>query len=176
MRGSPSGWGARGTALVVAGMLAVACATPVTRDAGRWRARADGASIADLATLEPGWQRREGPGALLVFRAADGAQAAWVRQCRGAAAAPRPEAHALLVRLEGAEVEREGPVEIAGREAWSLVASANEDGRRVRVKSVTRVSAQGCTDDFLLTTPGDLEGREGGFDRWWASYAEGTPR
>ena len=181
MRGSPSGWGARGTGLALAGALvlvgvhAVACATPVTSEAGRFRARQDGASIADLATLEPGWQRQEGRGALLVFRTSDGTRAAWVRQCRGAAAAARPEAHALLVRLEGAEVEREGPVLIAGREAWSLVASANEDGRRVRLKCVTRVSATGCTDDFLLTTAGDLSAREGGFDRWWASYAEGTP-
>jgi hypothetical protein len=127
-------------------------------------------------TLEPGWQRREGRGALLAFDAADGARAAWVRQCRGAAAAARPEAHALLVRLPGAQVEREGPVEIAGREAWSLVASANEAGRRVRVKSVTRVSERGCTDDFLLTTAGDLEGHESSFDRWWASYTEGAPR
>jgi hypothetical protein len=55
------------------------------------------------------------------------------------------------------------------------VASANEDGRRVNVKSVTRVSLQGCTDDFLLVAPGDLAEREDGFDRWWASYAEGTP-
>jgi hypothetical protein len=163
--------------LALAGVLAVACQAPVTREAGRWRARQDGASIADLATLEPGWQRQEEEmGALLAFRAAEGARAAWVRQCRGAAAAARPEAHALLVRLEGAEVEREGPVEIAGREAWSLVASANEDGRRIRLKCVTRVSAGGCTDDFLLTTTGDLEAREAGFDRWWASYAEGTPR
>jgi hypothetical protein len=160
----------------VAGALAVACAMPVTRDAGRWRARDDGASIADLAALEPGWQRREGSGALLAFHRADGARAAWVRQCRGAAAAARDEAHALLVRLEGAQVEREGPVELAGREAWSLVASANEDGRRVHLKGVTRVSAQGCTDDFLLTTAGDLSEREGGFDRWWASYSAGTPR
>ena len=79
------------------------------------------------------------------------------------------------MRLEGAEVEREGPVEIAGREAWTLVASANEDGRRVRVKAVTRVSARGCTDDFLLITPGELAAREASFDRWWASYAEGVP-
>jgi len=180
MRGSPSGWGARGPALAVAGalgvVLAVACAAPVTREAGRWRAREGGASIADLATLEPGWQCQEARGALLAFHAADGARAAWVRQCRGAAAGPRAEAHALLVRLPGAQLEREGPVEIAGREAWSLVASADEDGRRVRLKSVTRVSAQGCTDDLLLTTPGALEEREGAFDRWWASYAEGTPR
>ena len=181
MRGSPSGWGARGPALAVAGalgvVLAVACAAPVTREAGRWRAREGGASIADLATLEPGWQCQEARGALLAFHAADGARAAWVRQCRGAAAGPRAEAHALLVRLPGSQLEREGPVEIAGREAWSLVASAHdEDGRRVHVKSVTRVSAQGCTDDLLLTTPGALEEREGGFDRWWASYAEGTPR
>ena len=92
-----------------------------------------------------------------------------------AVAGPRPEAHALLVRLEGAQVEREGPVEVAGREGWSLVASANEDGRRVNVKGVTRVSARGCTDDFLLVAPGALEGHEGGFDRWWSSYAAGTP-
>ena len=176
MWGARSRWGGRGLALAGAGVLACACAAPVTRDDGRWRARDGDASIADLATLEPGWQRQDEAGALLAFRADDGARAAWLRQCRGAAAAARPEAHALLVRLPGAQVEREGPVEVAGRAAWSLVASASDGGRRVQVKSVTRVSAGGCTDDFLLVAAGELSQREEGFDRWWASYAEGPPR
>ena len=164
--------------MAVAGVwaCACACAAPVTRDDGRWRARNGGASIADLASLEPGWQREDGTGLLLAFRADDGARAAWLRQCRGAAAAARPEAHALLVRLPDAEIEREGPVEVGGRPAWSLVASASDGGRRVQLKSVTRVSAGGCTDDFLLVAAGELSQREEGFDRWWASYAEGRPR
>jgi hypothetical protein len=175
MRGSPRGWGARWPALAVAGVLLVACATPVTRDAERWRAREGGVSVADLATLEPAWQRVTSAGALLAFRTAAGARAAWVRQCRGASAPARAEAHALLVRLDGAQVEREGAVELARREAWSVVASALEGGRRVTVKSVTRVSARGCTDDFLLVAPQDFATLEPGFDRWWASFAEEAP-
>jgi len=175
MRGSPSGWGARWPALAVAGALTAACATPVTREAERWHVRDGSASIADLAALEPGWERIASAGALLAFRTATGGRAAWVHQCRGASAAARAEAHALLVRLEGAEVEREGPVELAGREAWSVVASALEGGRRVAVKSVTRVSARGCTDDFLLVAPEGFAALEPGFDRWWASFADEAP-
>ncbi len=173
MRGSPSGWGARWPALALAGVLAAACATPVTREADRWHARVGGVSLADLETLEPGWERSESPGASLAFQTADGARAAWLHQCRGASAAAKPEAHALLVRLAGAQIEREGPERLAGCAAWSLVASALEDGRRVTLKAVTRVAPDGCTDDFVLVAH-DLAAREPGFDRWWASFAAGA--
>jgi hypothetical protein len=176
MRGSPGGWGARWLALAATAAAAWACATPVTREDGRWRARASGASIADLAALEPAWRESASPGALLAFAAGDGARAAWVQQCRSAVAAVRPEAHALLVRLEAAEIEREGPVEIAGREGWAVVASTLQAGRRVPLKTVTRISPAGCTDDFLLSAPAGLAAHEPAFDRWWASYADGAAR
>ncbi len=173
MRGSPSGWGARWPALALAGVLAGACATPATREADRWHARAGGASLLDLAALEPGWEQSESPGALLAFRTADGARAAWLHQCRSAAAEAKPEAHALLLRLEAAQVEHEGPLRLAGCEAWSLVASALEAGRRVTLKAVTRVSPEGCTDDFVLIAH-DLAAHDAGFERWWASFEAGA--
>lgn len=176
MRGSPGGWGARWPVLAVVGAAALACASPVTLEDGRFRARASGASVADLAAQEPGWRRSESPGALLAYAAQDGARAAWVQQCRSAVAAVRPEAHALLVRLEGAEIEREGPVEVAGREAWRIHASALDGGRRVPLETVTRISPAGCTDDFLLFAPAGLAAHEPAFERWWASFAEGAPR
>src|SRR5262249_39409222 len=108
MRRSPPRWGARGLALAVAGRLATTCAGAVTPDGARWRARDSGASITDLAALAPGWQRTDADGALLAFRSESGGRAAWLHECRGAAATARPEAHALLVRLSGAHVEREG--------------------------------------------------------------------
>lgn len=174
MRGSPTGWGARWPALALAGVLAAACAAPVTREAGRWRAREAGASIEDLATLAPGWERADADGALLAFRHPGGGRAAWLRQCRGAAAGARPEAHALLVQLTGAEVESEGPVSLAGREGWAVVATAVDGGHRVTVKAVTRVSASACTDDFLLVAPQDFATLEPGFDAWWASFQAAT--
>jgi hypothetical protein len=173
MRGSPSGWGARWPVLALAGVLMTACAGPLLREGARWRVREGGASVADLAALEPGWQQRASDGALLAFAHADGTLAAWLRQCRGASAAARPEAHALLVRLAAAEVQQEGPVQIAGREGWAVVASALDDGHRVTLKTVTRVSAQACTDDFVLVTAEDFSAREAGFDRWWASFEDG---
>jgi hypothetical protein len=174
MRGSPWGWGARWPALAVAGVLAAACAGPVAREGERWHARGDGASVADLSAFDPGWQRVDGAGALLAYRHAAGARAAWLHQCRGASAEAAPEARALLVRVAGAEVEREGPVTLAGREGWAVVARALEGDRPVTVKTVTRVSASACTDDFVLVAERDFAALEAGFDRWWASFAEGA--
>jgi hypothetical protein len=147
----------------------VACAGPVERDGERWRAR--GGSVGDLAALEPGW-RRAPRAALLAFEHDTGARVGWVHQCRGASGPPRAEAYALLVRLEGVEVKGEEPVEIAGRAAWAVVASAVEGGRRVTVKAVTRVAANACTDDFVLVAGDDFADREPAFDRWWTSFAE----
>jgi hypothetical protein len=173
MGGSPSGRGARWPALAFAGVLAVACSTsPVTREAERWHVRTGAASVADLAALEPGWERSESPGALLAFRRADGARAAWLHQCRAAAAEAKPEAHALLIRLEAARVEREGPLRLAGCDAWGLVASAFEGERLVTLAAVTRVAPDGCTDDFVLVTQ-DLAAHGAGFERWWASFTAG---
>ena len=174
MRGSPRGWGRRWRALAVAGVLAAACAGPVARDGERWRARASGASVADLSALDAGWRRVASEGALLAYRHEAGARAGWLHQCRGASAAARPEAHALLVRLADARVEREGPVQFGGREGWAVVASAVERDRFVTVKTVTRVAANACTDDFVLVAGEDFAALEAGFDRWWASFAEGA--
>jgi len=167
-------WGARWPALALAGALAVACAGAISKEGERWRAREGGASITDLTALAPGWLRTDEDGALLAYRTASGGRAAWLRQCRGAAASARPEAHALLVRLDGAHVEREGAVPISGREGWWLVASAIDGGARVTVKAVTRVSGDGCTDDFQLVAPYDFASLEPGFDAWWASFSAAT--
>jgi hypothetical protein len=178
MGGTPQRRGAgRGLSL---GLLAFACMAPVafacaTRVAlvdGRWRATEGGASVADLAALESGWRRTGIAGPLLAYEAPDGARASWLRRCPGATAAARAEAHALLMSLEGVEVRAERAVPLSGDEAWMLEAAAREAGRTVSVKAVTRAAA-GCTDDFVLVTPGDLASHEAAFDRWWASYREG---
>jgi hypothetical protein len=147
----------------------------VAREGDRWLAREGAGSVADLARLEPGWRAEASRGALLAWQHDAGARAAWLHQCRGASAGARPEAHALLVRLEAAELRHEQPVELAGRDAWALVASAVDGGRRVTVKAVTRVAANACTDDFVLVAGDDFAAREAAFDRWWASFAEPAP-
>ena len=157
------------------GLLAVACASPVSLADGRWHAADGGASIADLPPLESGWGRVPLEGPLLTFAAADGARACWIRRCPGAVAPrPRAEAHALLISLEAARVREEGELTLDGAPAWWLRGEASEDGRAVRLKAVTRV-ADGCTDDFLLVSPGELALHEGVFDRWWASFQAGRP-
>jgi hypothetical protein len=175
MHCAPRGWGRRWRALAAAGVWAVACAGPVERAGERLRAREGAGSVADLAALEAGWRAEPSRGALLAYAHDAGARAAWLHQCRGASAGPRPEAHALLVRLEAAEVQREQPVELAGRGGWAVVARALDGGRRVTVKAVTRVAADACTDDFVLVAGDDFAAREVAFDRWWASFAEPAP-
>ncbi len=154
--------------------VALACATPVSLVDGRWRAAEGGVSVADLVTLDPGWRRVALEGPLLAFEAGDGARASWLRRCPGSTASSRPEGHALLISLEAVEVREEGPVSLGGQEAWMLRAAANEAGRAVEVKAVTR-AADGCTDDFLLVAPDALAPHEAAFDHWWSSYAGGDP-
>jgi len=173
MRGSPKGWGERLALCVGIGWLAAACATPVSLEDGRWRAREGGASVADLAALEAGWRRTEQDGATLAFDGPDDARACWIRSCRGAAAPARAEAHALLISLDEVALAQEGAVALGGVEGWSLRARAVEDGRAVELKAVTRVGVD-CTDDFLLVTPHDLAPHEPAFDRWWASFEPGS--
>ena len=156
-----------------AGLLAVACASPVSLVEGRWRASESGASVGDLARLESGWRRAKLEGPLLVFDAPDGARACWVRRCPGAVAQARAEAHALLISLEDVGVREEGAVTLGGVEAWMLRAEVVEAGGAVQLKAVTRVAA-GCTDDFLLVSPGELAAHEPAFDRWWSSFEAGS--
>jgi hypothetical protein len=174
MGGSPKERGERLALGWCVGLLAVACASPVSLADGRWRAAEGGASLADLPALEAGWRRAELDGPLLAFDAPDGTRACWIRRCPGAVAKARAEAHALLVALEDARVREEGAVTLDGVEAWVLRAEAVERGRAVQLKAVTRVAA-GCTDDFLLLSPGELAPHEQAFDRWWASYRAGSP-
>jgi hypothetical protein len=173
MGGSPKERGERLALGLCVGLLAVACASPVSLADGRWRAAEGGASLADLPALEAGWRRAKLPGPLLAFDASDGARACWIRRCPGSVAGARPEAHALLISLEDARVREEGAVTLDGASAWMLRAEAIERGRAVQLKSVTRVGA-GCTDDFLLLSPGELAPHEAAFDRWWASYRAGS--
>jgi hypothetical protein len=174
MGGSPKERGERLALGLCVGLLAVACASPVSRADGRWRAAEGGASLADLPALEAGWRPAKLAGPLLAFEAPDGARACWIRRCPGSVAKARAEAHALLISLEDARVREEGALTLDGAEAWMLRADAFEGGRAVQLKAVTRVAA-GCTDDFLLVSPGELARHEAAFDRWWASYRAGSP-
>jgi hypothetical protein len=174
MGGSPQQRGERLALAMCVALLAVACASPVSLEDGRFRARASGASVADLSGLEAGWRRAAVAGALLAFDADDGARVCWIRRCPGAVAPARAEARALLISLEDVAVREEGPVTLAGVEAWVLQAQATERGREVELKLVTRV-ADGCTDDFLLVSPGPLAVHEPVFERWWSSFEAPRP-
>jgi hypothetical protein len=173
MGGSPEERGERLAFGMCVGLLAVACASPVSLEGGRWRAAGSGASVADLAALESGWRRTEHRGPLLAFAAADGASASWIRRCPGAVAPARAEAHALLISLDDSRVREEHAVTLDGVEAWLLRAEASLRDRAVELKAVTR-AADGCTDDFLLVGSGALAHHEAAFDRWWQSFEAGS--
>jgi hypothetical protein len=177
MGGSPQGRGERVVLALALGAcvgLAVACASPVSLADGRFRSRSSGASVADLTRLEAGWRSKAVAGALLAFEATDGARTCWIRRCPGAAAPARAEARAALISLEDVAVQEEGPLTLAGAEAWQLRATASERGRAVELRLVTRV-AEGCTDDFWLVSPGPLAVHEPAFEAWWGSFEAPRP-
>jgi hypothetical protein len=154
MRGSSGGWGARWPTLAVVGAAALACATPVTHEDGRWRARESGASVADLPALEPGWRRTESPGALLAFGAGDGARHSALDARLG------PDRN---VRLHPALPEREAAVAVrrVDRTPHPIlvvlhVAVGHRDGVDVRIDE-RRVPRDGVRDAVDVVPPPRIE-------------------
>jgi hypothetical protein len=163
---------------------ALACAKDVVLQHGLYVDRRLQLSVEDPTRFLDGWQRVDVEGALLAFRGPQGATMSLLRQC-GRPAAPLPIlARQLLRGTESPSVVRQGPVALAGGEAFVVVAHAGLEGRAADVKTVTRRLGD-CTLDWVLVAPQGLAEFEEAFDRWWASLrlggttpglrAEGSP-
>ena len=91
----------------------------------------------------------------------------------------RPQADAgtlarqLLIGLDERFRVASGPVEVAGRPAWSQTFETREGGQRIRVKSVTLTTGP-CTFDWVLVAPGDFGEAEQEFDRWWPTWVHNS--
>ncbi len=141
---------------------------------GRYEAAKLGATLGDLAALEPGWRAESAPEATLGYRHADGSRASWLRECRSVDANPKALGRALWIALPGAQLESGGAREIAGRAAWQHEGRAQDGARALRVATISRVAPR-CEDHWLLVVPhGELYHRAA-FEAWAESLAESAP-
>ncbi|HEU4430210.1 MAG TPA: hypothetical protein VFT98_15730 [Myxococcota bacterium] len=148
------------------------CASGAKARGGRVGDGRSGASIADLAALEPGWRSERGDDAVVAFRHVDGTRASWVRDCRAAEVSPKALGRSLWIALPGGEIESDAAREVAGLRAWEFSGRAQQGGRALHVATITRVG-QRCEDSWLLVSPhGELHHRDA-FERWVASFADG---
>jgi hypothetical protein len=173
---------ARGPGATLAGVLllasAGACASGGVRLVeGRYVAASSRFSIASPAGEGERWSRAHVDGAVLSFRGRSGGPAAGaalslLERCGAPVAEPRLLARELLIGLEQREEEGGAAVVVAGAPAWRQAVRATADGRRVELRSVTRVAGD-CTTDFVLVAPHVDAGMEADFDAWWRSYRPG---
>jgi hypothetical protein len=148
-----------------------ACASDPVFEDGRYRHRRHHYSIAAPAGEDPAWQRVEVEGAVLAFQGPGGATMSLLERCGRSSADPRILARQLLIGLEGRALVAEGPIGEGegGAEGWIQRVEATAGGKVVRLKTVTRVSGA-CSYDWILVSPGEIEGLEAVFDGWWMSF------
>ena len=128
--------------------------------------------------VPPGsWKRITLRGADLAFQrsAVDGpaVSMALLSECGRPQADAGTLARQLLIGLDERFRVASGPVEVAGRPAWSQTFETREGGQRIRVKSVTLTSGR-CTFDWVLVAPGDFGEAEQEFDRWWPTWVHNS--
>lgn len=166
------------TASLVA-LVIVSCATgPIAVDADRYAHHRLGYAI-DRPDVAPGrWERFRHPGADLAFTrplaAGNDATMILMSECGRSQAGPGVLARQLLIGVGSRTPLASGPVEWNGQAGWSQTLEVEEEGQRVRVKSVT-LPAGKCTFDWVLVARGDFEESESEFDRWWRTF-EYAPR
>ncbi len=96
------------------------------------------------------------------------------RTARQLADAPEILARQLLFGLRTAALPTIEEIEVAGHPAIAQVFEAEEESRRIMVKTVS-VALQGCSYDFVLVAPRAFAAREVEFDRWWSSFSAIAP-
>jgi hypothetical protein len=148
------------------------CASDAKARGGRIGEGRSGASIGDLAALEPGWRSERGDDAVVAYRHLDGTRASWVRDCRAAEISPKALGRSLWIALPGGAIEADAPREVAGSAAWRFSGRAQQEGRALRVATISRVGKR-CEDSWLLVSPHAELHHADVFERWVASFADG---
>ena len=103
--------------------------------------------------------------AVLAYRWPDRATMSLQSRCGGPTADAATMARHLRIGLQPYTLRQAGPTQVASRDAWSQVFDAQQDGRAVRVKTVTLVE-RGCILDWVLAAKAGFEEVEPGFDAW----------
>lgn len=125
----------------------------------------------------PAWQRISLDKTDLAWRTDDGRSISLSSSCRKTQAKPALLARRLLIGLEREALLGAHPVALRGDPGWAQTVETGEGGERVRIKTVTVVSA-GCVFDWVLVAAADARFDESleAFDAWWTSFVrDGRP-
>ena len=156
--------------LALVGVLGAGCAGPlVQEEAGGWRHRKQGWTIARPDGDGPPWRRIEVDGALLAFERPDHELIALQSRCGRPVASPDVMARHLLIGIKSRELVSSRPVQIDGRSGFLQTFRVGGGPVDVRVQTVTLV-LDGCTLDWILAGAADDASSEAAFDAWWQSF------
>jgi hypothetical protein len=168
--GASAARGAGLAALLLLLLQLPACASDLTENGGRFHHGRLGFVVDDPRAAAPEWRLVRVDGAELSFRSPEGAAMSMIVSCDRGNGAPLPLlARQLLIGLEAPDLRESREVTVDGVRAWLQVAEAREAGRPVRLRTVTRPGPP-CSVDWVLVGATDPAGRDGEFDRWWASF------
>jgi hypothetical protein len=155
-------------------LVGAGCAGPMARVDEGYRHRHHDFTIGPPDSSGGPWEAVEVTGAALAFRRPGPQTLSLKSLCGKPVADPQLMARHLRMGLSDEwEVLASGPVDVAGRSAWSQTLAATRNGVPLHLKTVTLV-AGGCTFDWILTAAGAFAPAEADFDRWWASFRLGS--
>jgi hypothetical protein len=155
--------------LALVGVLGAGCAGPLVQEAGGWRHRKQGWTIARPDGDGPPWRRLEIDGALLAFERPDHEFIALQSRCGRPVASPDVMARHLLIGIRDRELVGSRPVEIDGHGGFQQAFRVRGGPVDVRVETVTLV-LEGCTLDWILAGAADDASSEAAFEAWWQSF------
>ena len=161
--------------LALVGVLGAGCAGPLVEEAGGWRHREQGWTIARPDGDGAPWRRIEVDGALLAFERPDREFLALQSRCGRPVASPDVMARHLLIGIRDREIVWSRPVEIDGHGGFEQRFRVGGGPVDVRVQTVTLV-LDGCTLDWILAGAADDGSSEAAFDAWWQSFRRGAER
>lgn len=161
--------------LWLAGPLAQACASELTVVDGRLEHGKQGYSVALPSPST--WKRVSVEGAVVAFRGPGRTLMSLQSRCGRPLAHPQILARELLIGLEPRHLLEAGPVAVESWQGWTQTVETQDEGKAVRVKTVTLV-ARRCIFDWVLTSDDGFAAAMPDFDAWWQSFElgpEATP-
>lgn len=148
--------------------MACGCASPLLAEDGGFRDTKYGFWVAAPPPLAPPWERADVEGAVLSYRRPGPTWMSLQVRCKTPLASPRILARHLLFGLPEYTI-REAFAAEGDLPGWVQVFDTRtDDGRVVRVKTVTLVG-RGCVFDWILTAHGGqgFAQSAASFDAWW---------
>jgi hypothetical protein len=155
--------------LVLAPVLG--CANPLRQSRQSIEHLKHGYRVSVPQSEDETWKRVDVPGAGLSFVSSESrSSVSLLSNCSNERSQASLEvlARQLLIGLRPDSTPRLESVLVDGQAGIAQIFTTREGETAVTVKTVTTEKAN-CQYDFILAAPGNFEGLEADFDRWWSS-------